>query len=201
VRHARDLAGKNIIVYDLETCKSADQCSRGWESPDEMGISVLCAFDYEIMRYRVFMDDNLSEFVERANRPGTLLVAFNQLGFDNRVIRATKIGGVALALKPDAELKQYDMLFESRLGAGESPGVRTAGFRLDDHLKALSLPMKTGYGAMAPVWWQAGQVGKVVDYALSDVAQERNLFEHMYQTGTAQCTARPTPYRVAAPKI
>lgn len=201
MRQPADLAGKNILVYDLEIKNPVASLTAGWESPDEMGISVLCAFDYSLMRYRVFMDDNLAEFVERANQPGTLLVAFNQLGFDNRVVRATKIGGKPLALRPDAELKQYDMLFESRLGAGVDPNVRTPGFKLDDHLSTLGLPMKTGDGAMAPVWWQAGQVGKVIDYCLADAAQERNLFEHMYQTQTVACRARPAPYGVALPNI
>jgi len=80
------LTGKNIVVYDLEIKKPIEECSKGWSSHDEMGISVGCAFDYREMRYRVFMDDNILALVERLNEPNTLIVAFNHVNFDNKLI-------------------------------------------------------------------------------------------------------------------
>ena len=99
-----NLEGSNIIVYDLEIKKTIEQCSKGWDSLDEMGISVGCAFDYRSMRYRCFMDDNINELVERLNEPDTMIVAFNHIKFDNALLRAT-----GLPLKPDDELHNYDM--------------------------------------------------------------------------------------------
>lgn len=171
-----DLLGRNIVVYDLEIKNSISQCSNGWASHDEMGISVGCAFDYRDGKYRVFMDDNITELVERLNEPETLIVAFNHISFDNKLLR-----GQGHPLKPDAELLNYDMLVVSRKGAGVNQFAK--GFRLDDHLKACCLPMKTGDGAMAPIWWQEGKIGKVVDYCLNDVTQERALFEYMVTYG------------------
>ncbi len=176
-RQIGDLTGKNIVVYDLEIKKKIEQCSRGWSSFDEMGISVGCAFDYRTMKFRVFMDDNLDELCGRLNEPETLVVAFNNIGFDNKLMRAT-----GFPLKGDLELRNYDMLLVSRSGAG-ADGQYIKGFRLDDHLETLGLPMKTGEGALAPVWWQEGRTGKVIDYCLNDVTQEKALFEYMYVTG------------------
>lgn len=193
-----DLHGKNIVVYDLEIKKTIDQCSEGWNSHDEMGISVGCAYDYRAGRFRVYMDDNIAGLVDRLNEPGTLVVAFNHLGFDNKLLRATP--GMPM-LKPDEELQNYDMLVMSRIGAGEGPSFRKPGFKLDDHLRTLGLPMKTGDGTQAPIMWQAGKIGAVVDYCLNDVTQERALFEHIWVTGTVACAFQPIPYPIERPSL
>jgi len=189
----KELHGKNIVVYDLEIKKRIEDCTHGWNSHDEMGISVGCAFDYRSMRYRVFMDDNIQELVDRLNEPNTLIVAFNHVGFDNKLIRASK-----LALKPDSELDNYDMLLESRKGANAVGFIK--GFKLDEHLKNLGLPMKTGEGSLAPIWWEEGKIGKVIDYCLNDVTQEKALFEYIIENGVLACEYQKNPYKVELPK-
>jgi len=196
-RKLEDLKGKNIVVYDLEIKKPIEKCSKGWASHDEMGISVGVAFDYREMRYRVFMDDNLDELVVRLNEFKTLIVAFNHISFDNKLLRATTPKG-ARTLLPDSNLKNYDMLVESRVGAKSTRNFEK-GFKLDDHLKTLNLPMKTGEGALAPVWWQEGKIGKVIDYCVNDVTQEKALFEHIYLKERLACVAYPKGYAVRPP--
>jgi len=144
------LLGKNIVVYDLEIKKPIEQCTHGWKSYDEMGVSVGAAFDFRDVRFRIFMDDNLHELVERLNEPGTLVAAFNHIGFDNKLLRATP-NAKDVKLKPDEELNNYDMLLVSKEGATGSPYKFVKGFKLDDHLKVLKIPMKTGDGRMAPI--------------------------------------------------
>lgn len=189
----KELHGKNIVVYDLEIKKTIDQCTKGWNSHDEMGISVGCAFDYRSMRYRVFMDDNIMELVDRMNETDTLIVAFNHIGFDNKLLRASKF-----PLKPDNELDNYDMLLESRKGANSIGFVK--GFKLDDHLRVMKLPMKTAGGELAPIWWQEGKIGQLVDYCLNDVTQERTLFEYIIENGVLACEYQRQPYKVELPK-
>ncbi len=192
-RTAQDLEGKNIVVYDLEIKKPVEKCTYGWDSKDEMGISVGCAYDYRCSKYRVFMDDNMDELVERLNEPGTLIVAFNHLGFDNELLRAS-----GLPLKPDKQLSNYDMLVVSRKGAGEKRGK---GFSLDSHLEVLDLPRKTASGALAPIWYEEGKMGMLVDYCLNDVMQEKNLFEYMYVHQKLACHGKPTPYTIEPPVL
>lgn len=195
IKSCGDLVGKNIVVYDLEIKKTIEQCSKGWNSHDEMGISVGCAFDYRTMRYRIFMDDNLQELVDRLNETQTLVVAFNHIGFDNKLLR-----GSGYKLKPDSDLHNYDMLLVSRKGAGvHSPFVK--GFRLDDHLEALQFPMKTANGALAPIWWQEGKMGTVIDYCANDVRVERMLFEDMWIHGTTASKYKAEPYSITRPDI
>lgn len=191
--------GKNIIVYDLEIKKPIDQCSHGWASHDEMGISVGCAYDYRTGRYRVFMDDNLHELVDRLNEIATLVVAFNHINFDNKLLRATKIersDKTIAVLKPDNELNNYDMMKISQAGAGKKD---FKGFSLDSHLQHLGLPLKTANGVLAPIWWQEGKIGAVVDYCLNDVMQERALFEHIIDNHYLTCDAHPEKYNVLLP--
>ena len=151
-RSLRDLMGRNIVIYDLETKVPVDQCSKGWSSMDEMGISVGALFDYRTLRYRIFLQDNMQELIDRLNEANTLIVAFNHIWFDNRLLRASKY-----ALKDDKELNNYDMLVVSRKGANAP--FNAPGFKLDDHLEALNLPLKTGSGVNAPIWWQEGKYG------------------------------------------
>ena len=188
------LNGTNIVVYDLEIKKPIKECSRGWSSHDEMGISVGCAFDYRDMRYRVFMDDNIQELVDRLNEDKTLIVAFNHIGFDNKLIRAS-----GLNLKPDHQLNNYDMLLQSRAAAGCASNF-IPGFKLDDHLKALNLPMKTGNGELAPIWWQDGKLGTLIDYCMNDVTQEKNLFEYIVVNNRLACAYNPSGYKITIPE-
>jgi len=191
------LKGKNIVVYDLEIKTPIDECPHGWNGHDEMGISVACAYDYREGRYRLFMDDNMGELVERLNEPDTLIVAFNQISFDNKVLRAC----CKKQLLPDDELNNYDMLHVSKIGAGLTPDARISGFKLDQHLKALDLPMKTGDGAMAPLWWKGGRYGHVADYCLADVASEKALFEYFWVHGKAATAYRMEQYPIRRPEI
>lgn len=197
MRDVKDLIGKNIVTYDVEIKKPIEQCSNGWNSKDEMGVSVAVAFDYRINRYRIFLDDNLPELIERLNEPGTLIVGFNHIHFDNDLLRKTP--ETKIQLKPDNELKNYDMLKVSWAGCGVDRAF--GGFKLDHHLEALGLPMKTADGAQAPRWWQSKELGKLIDYCVNDVTQEKGLFEYMYVHGELACKAYPKKYAIKVPEI
>lgn len=190
------LKGKNIVVYDLEIKKTIEECKKGWGGHDEMGISVAVAFDFRDMRYRIFLDDNMGEFIDRLNESGTLISGFNIVDFDNKVLR-----GSGYPLKPESELMVYDMLLESRMGALGKPRAVVGGFKLDDHLRVLNLPMKTANGAMAPVWFKEGKLGKVIDYCTNDCMQETALFVHIWKNGTLACEHKKIPYKVKNPQL
>jgi len=185
--------GKNIVVYDLEIKEEIGKNGIGWESYREMGISVGCAFDYRSYKFRVFLDDNISELAARLNEPQTLIVAFNHVQFDNNLLRAHT------NLNADSALNNYDMLIASR--AACKVDKFTKGFTLDQHLAFMQLPMKTANGAMAPVWWQEGKYGKVIDYCLNDVMVEKQLFDHIWMTGKMASGYKTTPYDVVRPVI
>lgn len=176
----------NIIIYDLEIIKGIpnrdgsreegiEYCG-GWHDHASMGISVNCAYDYQEDRYRVFTEDNKDEWQELCEKRQPLCVGFNSIPFDNAVLSAT-----ASWFAP-SEDKCYDLLREqwAAAGLGSKFDFKThGGFGLDDSCKANGLPGKTGNGALAPVMWQRGQIGKVIDYCITDVHRTKLLFDRV----------------------
>lgn len=199
-RLIRDLMGKNIVVFDIEIKNPISKETQiSWADHDKMGISVAVAFDYRDWCFKVYMDDNIGELVDRLNEPDTLVVAFNNKGFDNKLLRKDLILTQAnKILKPDEELNQYDMLEESRAAfLGNANGKK--GFKLDDHLAAMKLPMKNGDGADAPKLYKSGDIGKLITYTVNDVKVEKAMFDQIYLTGKVANGFQPLGFHVKDP--
>jgi len=177
-----------MIIYDLEIINCIPDHTKpalpgyryceGWHDHEHMGISVLCAYDYETDRYRVFCEDNFQEFRDLVKRP-RLCVGFNNINFDNKVLRAN---GVEVP-----EEFSYDILREIWRAAGLDPtrfSPKThGGYGLDAVCKTNFNMTKTGHGAKAPEQWQRGEVGAVIDYCLEDVRLTKCLLDRIISTG------------------
>ena len=162
-----------MIVYDCEIIKGIankeeerlpdiEYCE-GWRDFENMGISTIGAYDYETDRYRVFMQDNFGEFQKLVENTD-LVIGFNSLAFDNPLCRAH---GIDI---PDE--KSWDLLVAIWVAAGLSPHFQYPthiGFSLDACSEANFGTKKTGHGAQAPIDWQRGNYGKVIDYCINDV--------------------------------
>lgn len=181
-----------IVVYDLEIVNDIDKINVGWTDFHKMHVSVGCAYDYTTGDYRVFCQDNLQGLVDLL-AGADLVAAFNNKSFDNALIAAEakrldlRVEGGTEAFKAILDDKSYDMLVESRKGAGVSNFAK--GFKLDDHLRAIwgEALLKTEDGALAPRLWREGNVGKIIDYCLADVRRERQLFEWAWYGGQFRC--------------
>jgi hypothetical protein len=170
-----------MIVYDCEIIKAIlgkkdlplqhiEYC-RGWDDHAGMGISCICAYDCEESCYRVFLKDNFGEFQDLVNAHD-FIVGFNSIAFDNRLCAAN---GITVP-----ENKSYDLLQEIWVAAGLSPSFQYpshTGYGLDAVCHANFGLRKTGNGALAPVDWQRGRHGKVIDYCLQDVRMTKKLLE------------------------
>lgn len=176
----------NALVYDIEIVnaippKGDERLSGltycdGWHDYANMGISVIGAYDYAQSRYRVFCEDNRAAFHEVCHS-ADLLVSFNGLAFDNPVIRACWFGE-----NFDFDAKCYDVLVEQWAAAGLGATFRYpthAGFGLDATCERTLGLGKTGNGALAPVQWQRGEIGAVIDYCLNDVFLTKLLFDRV----------------------
>lgn len=173
-----------FLIYDIEIIKAIkrrdeprlegiEYCD-GFHDHQNCGISVICAYDYKTNRYRVFAKDNFQEFADLADR--RYVIGFNSRSFDDNVCRAN---GIPVSTS-------YDLLVELWAAAGLGPQYEHpthAGFGLDATAKANDLPGKTGHGALAPVQWQRGEVGNVIDYCLEDVRLTKILFDLVQETG------------------
>ncbi len=165
---------RSVLVYDCEILKAIQgkneprhpgiEYCEGWRDFEGMGLSCIGAYDYQEGRYRMFLQDNFREFQILLESRQTL-VGFNSISFDNPLITAN---GFTI---PDG-IEQYDILVEIWKAAGLAPSFRYPthiGFGLDDCYACNFGARKSGHGGHAPVEWQRGNRGNVIDYCLNDV--------------------------------
>lgn len=173
------------LVYDLEIRKGIlgrqdipeagiDYC-QGWGDHANMGISCLCAYDSGEDRYRVFFDDNRGCFEELVKK-ADLLVGFNNIRFDDKVL-------AACGWPVGHGVPRYDILREIAAAKGLNPNGIHGGHSLEACSTANGGSPKSGHGAQAPIDWQRGRTGSLVDYCLEDVRLTRQLFERIRDIG------------------
>lgn len=168
-----------MIIYDIEIKKKIlnkgekpingiEYCG-GWHDHEGMGISCICCYDYMEDRYRTFMEDNMQDFALLVKSRDTI-IGFNNIGFDNKILAHQGQEPPEQVLKYLNE-RSYDILAEILNAGGGWCG-------LDAMVKANGLGVgKTGNGAMAPVWYQVGRIGKLVDYCMADVWLTKKLLD------------------------
>jgi len=105
-----------------------------------------------------------------------LIVGFNSINFDNRVLSA--VWGVDASKR-----NNYDILRGIWAAVALVGGAR-GGYGLDACCAANFGTKKSGNGAMAPVDWQRGKIGDVIDYCLQDVRLTKMLFDEICLHGS-----------------
>lgn len=173
-----------MIVYDLEIRRAVQakgdermegvEYCKGWTDYAGMGISCLVAFDCDAAIYRVFMGDNLSSFNELANRTDRV-VGFNNITFDDQVCMAA---GVVWQKEKSIDLAR--LIWRA---AGIPEGEHPKGLSLDAICQANKLGGKTGNGLMAPVMFQRGEYGGLIDYCVADVGLTLKLYRRIFSDG------------------
>jgi len=164
-----------MIIYDCEiiraipsekepVIKGIDYC-KGWKDFFGMGISVICCYDYDTELYRVFLKDNFNEFSDLVDSTD-LVIGFNSINFDNKLCEAQGIN--------IPEEISWDLMRELMKSAGTKSH---SGFSLNACAKVNLHMDKTNKGANAPVLWQRGKFGTVIDYCLSDVYITKRLVD------------------------
>lgn len=185
-----------MLIYDVEIKKAIQKKNEqkkegveycgGWDDHANMGISVVCVYDCKTNMVRVFTDSNKDVFWELVDKRD-LLIGFNNIGFDNKVLNAC--WGKSI---PDE--KCYDILVEiwAGLGLGSKFNYSThGGYGLDACCEVNFNISKSGHGALAPIDWQLGKIGDVVDYCLNDVQLTRQLLGRIIRDGYIRNPKQP----------
>lgn len=179
----------SYLVYDCEIIKAIppkpnepyyediDYC-KGWNDFAGMGISVIGAYSSITQRFHVFCADNFHIFQGMLDNHA-LIVDFNGHSFDRNLLTADHI--------TFDNHKHFDILRAIWKAQGLDPdefNPRThGGYGLDAMARAnLKNLTKSGNGALAPILWQRGQVGEVIDYCLNDVHITHELFQMILGT-------------------
>lgn len=169
-----------MIIYDAETLKPAKTSyeeqipfidyAEGFEDFEGMGVSVICTLDTETGLPGVWLKDSFPAFSDYMR--GKIIGGFNNIRFDNALLNANGIeisGG-------------YDLLREIWILLGLNPDkfspLSHGGYSLqklcESNLKGWG---KTMDGVLAPVEWQRGNLGKVINYCMRDVLLTSMLFQ------------------------
>lgn len=147
--------GKEIVFSD------------SWTDFQSMGIACIGAYDYQTDLFRVFLKDNMIDFITLINSR-KWLVGYNNTNFDDKILFAYDI----------PHPKTWDLLRAIWTARGDDPDrPRFKGTGLNDVSMANNLPGKYGDGMQAALNWQMGNFGQTIDYCLRDVWLTKKLID------------------------
>jgi len=144
---------RNIVYFDLETQKSADEVG-GWDKISAMKMSVGVTYNTATDGYRIYGEKQVDELIKELQR-ADLVVGFNNLRFDYEVLH----GYTAYDLR---QLPTLDMLVElqNKLQHRLSlDSIATATFGVE----------KTAEGLQAIEWFRQGKLMDIAEYCCYDV--------------------------------
>lgn len=166
------------IVVDVEIQKTIESLPNGWEDTHLMGISVAVVYEYKSDRFRLYGENDIPALQSRLLQADRIS-GFNIQEFDYRVI---------FGLPRNQTNEQIQSLFPKTNDAlqriWKSLGGRFfKGWKLDDIMKGTFGVGKIGNGADAPKWYQNGELLRVTNYCIDDVALEKQLTDFIDKHG------------------
>jgi DEAD/DEAH box helicase domain-containing protein len=156
---------KNIVYFDLEAQKSADEVG-GWDRISQMRMSVGVVYGTAAGEYRIYDESRVHELIAVLQR-ADLVVGFNNLRFDYEILH----------YYTPIDLRQFptlDLLVEIQ---------KQLQHRLSmDALAVATLGVeKTTDGLQALRWFREGRLVDIAEYCCYDVKITRLLHEYGVQ--------------------
>ena len=153
---------KNIVYFDLETQKSADEVG-GWNNIREMRMSCGVTFSTQRGTYQIYSESQVNDLIHELLR-ADLVVGFNNLRFDYEVLS----GYTVLDLRQAPTL---DMMVELQ---------KTINHRLSlDAIAVSTLGVeKTAEGLQAIHWFREGRLLEIAEYCCYDVKITKLVHEY-----------------------
>lgn len=152
----------NIVYFDLETQKSADEVG-GWNHIRDMRMSVGVTYSTARGGYAIYGERRVQELIAELQR-ADLVVGFNLLRFDYTVLEGYH------ALFHGESLPTLDLMVDlaGRLGFRPSlDAVASATFGAE----------KTADGLQAIRWFREGRLAEIAEYCCYDVKLTRLVHE------------------------
>ena len=156
-----------VVFFDLETLRSAGEVG-GWDAIDRMGMACGVTYDTLEGKYDTFKEEDAPALVNQLRR-ADLVIGFNQIRFDYRVLSAY----TAVDL---SRIPSFDILVDI---------TRILGHRLKlDSLATATLGEgKTADGMQSLRWVREGRIDLVCEYCRKDVEVTKKLFEYGSREG------------------
>jgi DEAD/DEAH box helicase domain-containing protein len=156
---------KNIVYFDLETQKSAEEVG-GWNNISKMGMSVGVTYSTANGGYKIYGEKQVNDLITELQR-ADLVVGFNNLRFDYEVLH----GYTAFDL---SQVPTLDMLVELQNTLNHRlslDSIATATFGVE----------KTAEGLQAIRWWKEGKLAEIAEYCCYDVKITKLVHEYGVQ--------------------
>ena len=153
---------KNIVYFDLETQKSADEVG-GWNNIRDMRMSVGVTYSTARGEYRIYPEREVNDLINELMR-ADLVVGFNNIRFDYEVLH----GYTVFDLR---QVPTLDMLVELQ---------RIINHRLSlDAIATTTLGVeKTAEGLQAIEWYRQGRLLEIAEYCCYDVKITKLVHEY-----------------------
>lgn len=157
------LPPRNIVYFDLETQKSAEEVG-GWDKIRDMRMSVGVTFSSARNAYRIYAERQVNDLIEELRR-ADLVVGFNIVRFDYDVL-----AGYTPFFDPQ-QVPTLDLLVELQKNLSHR-------LSLDAIAGATLGVLKTGDGMQALRWYREGRLVEIAEYCCYDVKITRLVHEY-----------------------
>jgi DEAD/DEAH box helicase domain-containing protein len=159
-------ATMRTIVFDIETSNIFSDV--GKSDPSLLNLAIIAIHDSETNKYSSYLQEELGQLwpiIEHADA----LVGWNSNHFDIPLLNKYYPGELT-------HIPSIDLMEEVRKSFGRR-------LKLDAVAQATLKVGKSGHGLQAIQWWQNGEVEKVREYCIQDVAVTKKLFDHARKHG------------------
>jgi DEAD/DEAH box helicase domain-containing protein len=153
---------KNILYFDLETQRSADEVG-GWANIRDMRMSIGVTFSTARNEYRVYGEKQVDDLLKDLQR-ADLVVGFNNLRFDYEVLHYYTVYDLR-------QIPTLDVLVELQKRL-------THRLSLDAVAAATFGVEKTAEGMQAIRWFREGRFLDIAEYCCYDVKITRMIHEY-----------------------
>lgn len=152
---------KNIVYFDLETQKSAEEVG-GWHRIRDMRMSVGVTYSTARGGYRIYPESEVDQLIEELRR-ADLVVGFNQQRFDYEVLHGYTILDMS-------QVPTLDLLVDLQK-------ILNHRLTLDAVASATLGTEKTADGLQALKWFKEGRMMEIAEYCCYDVKITKMVHE------------------------
>lgn len=149
------------ITFDLETKNFFQDV--GSNDPADLDISVVCIHDSLTDEYTSYLEKDFNKLwpiLEQAD----VLITWNGDHFDIPLLNKYYPGDLT-------KIKSLDLMKEVQKVLGRR-------LKLDSVGEATLGRNKTGHGSDAIIWWQSGEIDKLISYCIEDVRLTKELYDY-----------------------
>src|ERR1041385_2344818 len=153
---------RNIVYFDLETQKSADEVG-GWDKINQMRMSIGVTYSNRRGEYRIYGEKQVDDLLTELQR-ADLVVGFNNLRFDYEVLTYYTVYDLR-------QIPTLDVLVDLQ-------GKLQHRLSLDAVACATLGVEKTAEGMQAIHWFRQGKLMEIAEYCCYDVKITRLVHEY-----------------------